>query len=147
MKKLTVLILSFILVFAFCKKNSTSDNGSQKEEISKVKVIVQDSETSDPLAAYDVEIEARVKHYISWSGEGMPDADRYSITTETNSGITNQYGYIIFVYEDKMIPDEKRIVVTKITVRNRQMDKVYEEEMEVGVPNGTTKEFIIEVET
>ena len=145
MKKTAVFVLSILLVFSFCKKSSTDDNGSREDEISKVKVILKDAETGDLMAGYPVEVSARVKHILSWSGEDNPFAERMFIETETETQVTNQYGYVLFVYEDKLIPDDDAIFITHITVWDRQNNTIYDEDMEVPVANLETKEITIEL--
>ncbi|MFC1726485.1 hypothetical protein ACFL4T_12760 [candidate division KSB1 bacterium] len=143
MKKTAVFILSLLLVFAFCKKSST--NNEPEEEISKVKIILQDAETGDLMQGYPIEVSARVKHIVSWSGEDNPFAERMFIETETETQVTNQYGYVLFVYEDKLIPDDEAIFITHITIWDRQNNTLYDEDMEVSVANLETKEIIIEL--
>lgn len=143
MKKFAYLLLSLLIVFSFCKKDST-DNGDE-EEISWVKVIVKDAGTGDVLQGYLVEVSALVKHILTWSGEDNPEAERMFTETETETLVTNQYGYVEFTYRDKIIPDHDAFFVTRITVRDRHNTIVYDEEMEIAISDGERKEFIIEI--
>lgn len=143
MKKFAFLLLSLIIVFSFCKKDST-DNGDE-EEVSWVKIYVKEAGTGDVLQGYIVEVSALVKHILSWSGEDNPDAERMFTETETETLVTNQYGYIEITYREKIIPDYNAFFVTRITVKDRHNTIVYDEEMEISVANGEKREFIIEI--
>ncbi|MFC1724069.1 hypothetical protein ACFL4T_00475 [candidate division KSB1 bacterium] len=110
MKKTAIfIILVSTLIFAFCKKDSTSSE--PEEDIIKVEVLVR--ENGVPAQNIFVIIDATVTEPVRVRAVGMI---AYEIS-QTDQETTNSYGKANFTYEDQSIPEIDAIRVEKVTIK------------------------------
>ncbi|MFC1725172.1 hypothetical protein ACFL4T_06070 [candidate division KSB1 bacterium] len=123
-----VLVLSLVLIFAFCSKKS-SDPG--EEDIIKIEILVK--ENGSPVQNIYVIIDAQVEETVKQIDTGNINADTVTgyESTQTDQVLTNQYGKSNFSYKNKSLPDLGGIKITKVTIKRMNTVLIEDDELRI----------------
>lgn len=140
MKKYFLFTFILIFVFSFCKKNSTDGNGGSRED--KITVEIYVSESGSPKSAIYVELTATIGESVRDEGAVNWDTQRLP-SSQTDDGVTNQYGIASFIFNDKSLADDT-IVVTRVRLF-RSGSVIHDDAVEKVVQRNTTRRFEYEL--
>jgi len=122
MKKLLISLISVLLIFTFCGKNSTDSNN--EEDIIKLEILVKENDT--PQENLFIEVTATVQESVKNRAEG-DEVISYP-TTVVNNETTNSYGKAIFTYENKSLPNDGGIYIEKVVIKRINTVLITDEE-------------------
>ena len=140
MKKYLIFVFILVFAFSFCKKSSTDDDGDNQED--KITVEIYVSEGGSPKSAIYIEVTATIGVSIRDEDAAEWNTERLT-SSETNNGVTNQYGIATFVYNDKSLSNDT-IIITNVKLF-RSGSVVQEDTEEKVVQRNSTERFEYEL--
>jgi len=137
MKKLTILLLSLGILFSLCGENSTG-NGNEEEDIVTIKLVL--TKEGDPVSNALVKLDVEQKAIVNDPLNTGPATGTVT-EVETEEGHTKPSGVATFVLKNATTADTKQVVVRHVYVYHSQFGIMVDEDVEIIVKRGETKEI------